>query len=122
MKLQLSYAEAQSAVRRLLNLPAEVEICISRKGDGAVAQTDDFASLKPALARLIQFIDSNVAMNKIAAIKELRAQASIQNSGAYFGLKEAKDTVENWDKARPIFFKLGRIPSVSYNAQGIQFL
>lgn len=114
MKLLLTLAEAQTAIRRSLNLPSDVQVIIGRKPKSVAGKVDDFNSISPALGRLIRYIDANVVDNKIPAIKELRAQATLMNGGAFFGLKEAKDIVENWSKARVTFFQKGRVTNPVY--------
>jgi ribosomal protein L7/L12 len=110
MKLLVSYSEAQSMVRRQMGLNSDVEVVIGRRQDDKHVVVAD---LSPEYKRLVEFVDANQAFNKIGAIKEYRAVTG-------FGLKEAKDSVENWSIVRPFIMRHGRAPQVSY-ANGMTF-
>ncbi len=111
MKLIIPLAEVQTLLRRHLNLSSDVQIIVGQKPK---SKANDWASISPELGKLIRYIDANYITEKIPAIKELRSQAMLMRDGMFFGLKEAKDIVENWPRVRPIFFKLKRIPNPTY--------
>jgi hypothetical protein len=109
MNLNLTYAEAQGAIRKLLNLPAEVDVVIGRKPIPS-RPIDEFKDVPAYVTRLVQFVDANHTVNKIAAIKELRSFDSY-----HLGLKEAKDMAENWSIVRPFFLKTHKPPTPVYD-------
>ncbi len=118
MNLNISYEEAQASIRKLLNLPVEVEIIIGRK-PATPFPKNELAGIKPEYASMIRYVDNNVVVNKIGCIRTLRTS---DPSGEYLGLKEAKDIVENWDLARKVFIEKNGMPKPNYNnGIGISF-
>lgn len=116
MKLFLSYSEAQSAVRNMMNLGSNVEIVIGRKQDDKSSTEEpvlDFSNCNSATRALVNFVDTH-PNEKIQSIKEVRAVTGM-------GLKEAKDCVENWKACRAFIAERGFFPGISYNNGVVTF-
>jgi len=107
MKLFLSYSEAARAVRSSMGLREDVEIVIGRKQDEKKS-TGNLDPLPDNLRALVKFIDANEATNKIACIQEYRTFTGL-------GLREAKDSIENWSKVRAFVAEKNFFPNISYN-------
>jgi len=128
MKLHITYAEAVALITRTVFSSATfdgkpVEVIIARKPSVKKVEKT-LTPTEPLFWRNLQGLDrlalngilSNLKPdatfdNKIAAIKNLRGLAG-------FGLKEAKDSVENWPAFYAACCNLNRWPEVSYPHPG----
>ena len=116
MKIQLTYAEAIDALRRHYNFPLQAEIEIGSKPEfqsfvrplnevpkfllDVSSISHNFGEGRNVWAYIVGKLQFN---NKIAAIKEVRAQTGM-------GLKESKDAVENWENFSRITHQTNRWP------------
>jgi len=119
MKLLISHSDAIAQIRSALNLHSNITIVIGRKPKPTKAKTngwpkfwDELANANDLTRRGLDYIKHETTRpggmdNKIAVIKEIRALTGN-------GLKEAKDSVENWPRFLEACIKLNRWPEVSY--------
>ena len=119
MKFILSIFEANAAIKKIYNLPDSAVISIEGLVPSPVTATSaspvkEVPVLPRSVMRTIGFIDANVFNNKIECIKQYRSLTGL-------GLKEAKESVENWIDVRAFIMKTGQL-GIYFNGrvQGIR--
>ena len=108
--MSLHYNEACDLIRRYYNLNSVSIVEISPQiPNYTLSQTPHFDNI----GQLIKYIDDQLENNnnKIAAIKALRSYKSFP-----YGLKEAKDMVEDWKDCSYWMLNHNCFPIIHYNS------
>ena len=122
MKINLTHSETIEAIRRHFNFPGNAEIIIGKKPKqekpsvpviqrvsrtGHVVPRFLYDQRSLSGENVFDEITLHLHNNKIGAIKAVR-------SASGYGLKEAKDAVENWDAFYKVMLEKDRWPDISF--------
>lgn len=114
MKIHLTYDEAVNLIKNSMadKIVGPFSISIGRK------KPNPIKTLKPvntaffnSLERVDAFVRCNIGTNKISCIRYLRDYFP-------YGLKEAKDSIENWERFYSVAKIRGCWPIVGYSGDG----
>lgn len=111
MKIILSHQEAIDAIRKFYNFPDVAEITIGPNGGENFRPT-------PAVALVPSFFEKEVNQLELRNLlakatvpgEKISAIRSLRTLGGY-GLKEAKDAIENWEDFYNLMLRINRWPT-----------